>query len=104
MPNDAIQVRVKILSGPQVCFPFPGCPEVNVVAELLGALDSSKDDELPMEKILAVLAYDAVPELGSEVVATLYPSFYIAAREHIPDGLPKWRISYSAEKAALVPA
>jgi hypothetical protein len=77
---DGVVYTMKVLSRPQIGFPFPGVPEVNVVAMIVGCTmirEGSFDPTGDKEDIIAlILDKKSPPEVGEEVRALYFYDYY----------------------------
>jgi hypothetical protein len=83
-PSVVKVVRAKVMSGPQVTFPFTGRPEINIVAEV-------SDDEAP-DKIVAVVVGGKRkrPNIGDEISVVLIKDFYCGYPREVSGGVARY--------------
>lgn len=74
---DEVVYLVKIISDPQICFPFPGESEINVIAQIIDEEAPPDHDSTIGECITMVLdRVTEIPKRGSKVYALHYVDFY----------------------------
>jgi hypothetical protein len=79
-------IRVKIVSSVQVAFPTPGEPELNVIAQVLPGMTSTKTVIEGFVSVVVSGRIEMLPTVGSEVEVTIYENFY---RVNPGCGIPK---------------
>jgi len=71
-------LKVEVLSNPQVAFPFPAPPEINVIAKVL---DNGGYDGFNINQIVIVRLSEtsrSIPSIGAEIEVIFARDFYIA--------------------------
>jgi len=88
-------LKVTVLTAPSVSFPFPGMPEINVIA-LVKDPDADEEDGDRYDKLKPVILNGkSIPTIGEVIEVTEYYEYYLIGQELIPSGGAESRLSYA---------
>jgi len=83
--NEPKILRVEIIGGPQVTFPFPGEAEINIIARLI------PENKVTQRVVAVVVQGDRqIPGIGSQINVHYYEDFYRGRPTTVRGGVPRF--------------
>lgn len=83
--NEPKVVRVEIMGEPQITFPFPGQPEINIVARL------TTEKEVDQRWVAVVVQGNRqVPGVGSQINVLKFENFYRGRPTSVSGGVSRY--------------